>query len=367
MTQRLEVVQHTNLLDEAFFLLYQWINKNDLGEVKLRDAEEMHLDIGVYQRRFQLLTDIFREVTGKLSSKKERIEYYFKERNNEFSNLAALALLWEVHRYDNRLLPYEEKLGNMSETERIKQYAAIINDEEAENIPEDVVMTLADLIRFVDVSSYDKDIKWEVIKIYNNQETAYKEVSGILTEVMTIFEEKFREQIRTLEMECYDYWTDFQKEKDIIATINDKLKISWESDKETIIVPLLFLPYGITLSVTEPDYCDKDIIRISVMIDANFIMNDRKLTKEDVVNTGKLLSDKSKVDILEFISKKPCYGKEIASELNLSTATISYHVNALLQIGFVKADVNSNKVYYSIDRDRIAAYLEDIKDFFVKL
>lgn len=367
MNMKLEIAKHTNLTDEAFFLLYQWANKKDLGEVKLRNAEETHLGIEVYKRRFQILTDIFREVTEQLKDKKERIEYYFTEHNKEFSNLAALALLWEVHRYDNQLLPYEDKFSQMDDSERIRQYAGIINDEEAENLPEGEPQTFADLIRFVDASSYDKDIKWEVIKIFNNQEAAYQEVSGILREVIAVLEEKFSKEIAELELECYEYWSNFQKEKDIIATINDKLKIVWDSKKETVIMPLLFLPYGITLSVTEEDYCRFDIIRISVMIDANFIMKDHKFTKEDVVNAGKLLSDKSKVDILEFISKKPCYGKEIANELNLSTATISYHVNALLQIGFVKAEVNSNKVYYSIARDRIASYLEEIKEFFIKL
>lgn len=367
MKKKTEVVSKVNLVDEAFFLLYQWINNNDLGEIKLRNVDEMHLDIEVYQRRFQLLYDIFQDVTKQLSPKKDRIEYYFKEHNNEFSNLAALALLWEVHRLDNGLPSYEEKFRDMDDAKRIKEYASIISDDEAENTPDSALQNLSDLIRFVEDSPYENEAKWEVIKIFTNQESAYKEVADILNEVIGIFKGKYNRQIAELEKECYEYWSRFQKENDIIEKINEKLKISWESDKETVILPLFFLPYGITFSITEADYCPKDIIRISVMIDANFIITDRKMTKEDIVNIGKLLSDKSKVDILEFISRKPCYGKEIANELNLSTATISYHVNSLLQTRFIKADVNSNKVYYSIDKERISSCLDDVKDYFINL
>jgi DNA-binding transcriptional ArsR family regulator len=367
MKKSTEIIQHINLVDEAFFLLYQWVNNNDLGEIKLRNAEEMHLGIEVYKRRFEILNNIFHDVTEQLKGKKDRIEYYFKERNNEFSNLAALALLWEVHRLDNKLLPYEEQFMDIDDTKRIKEFASIISDEEAENTPDEKLRNQTDLIRFVEDSPYDNEAKWEVIKIFTNQEASYNEVCTILQEVIEIFTGKYSRQIAELEQECYEYWSSFQKENDIIETVNEKLKISWESDKETVILPLFFLPYGITFSVTDADYCSKDIVRISVMIDANFIITDRKITKEDVVNVGKLLSDKSKVDILEFISRKPCYGKEIANELNLSTATISYHVNALLQIRFIKADVNSNKVFYSIDRERISAYLDDVKDYFLNL
>ncbi len=365
--KNLEIGKHMNLFDEAYLLLYQWVNKNDLGELRLRDAQLMHFDIEVYKKRFDLLTNIFKDVTNQLKGKKDRIEYYFKERSSEFSTLASFALLYEVHQYDNRLVTYEERTRQMVEAKKVKFYAEVINAQDAENVPEEDLKTFADLLKFIDSSVYEKDIKWETAKIYNSQEAAYKEVSDIIKEVIKLLTDKYSEEIAGLEQEFYDYWSEYQQKNDVIKTINDKLKISWESEKATVLIPNLFLPYSITFSITEPEYSEKDIIRVNVMLDAGFILTDKEFTKEEVVNIGKLLSDKSKMDILDFVSRKPYYGKEIANELNLSTATISYHVNALLQIGFIKADLFSNKVYYSIDKERIVAYLEDIKNYFNKL
>jgi DNA-binding transcriptional ArsR family regulator len=367
MKKNLVIAQHVNLFDEAFFLLYQWVNEGDLGKVRLKEDGDLLYDNDIYRKRFEILTSIFKDVTEQLKGKKERIDYYFKERNNEFSTFGSLALLWTIHRYDNKLISYEERFRESGEALRVKEFANIISEEESDNIPLEDLKTISDLIRFIEASPYEKDAKWEVIRIFSNQEASYNEVFGILKEVMEVISSKYSKQISKIEQDCYEYWSEFQNNNDITETINSKLNISWESDKETVIVPLLFLPYGVTISVTEPEFCSKDIIRISVMIDKSFIMAERKINKDDVVNVGKLLSDKSKVDILEFISKKSCYGKEIANELNLSTATISYHVNALLKTGFIKAEVISNKVYYSIDRERISTNLEDIKDYFTKL
>jgi DNA-binding MarR family transcriptional regulator len=127
------------------------------------------------------------------------------------------------------------------------------------------------------------------------------------------------------------------------------------------------MPFGISVDMDAVKNRSKDYIRIGILLDERFEMVDRKIKKEDIAEVGKLLSDKSKLDILEYVSRKPCYGKEIANELNLSTATISYHVNALIKSGFLQAEVIANKVYYCIERERISKYLEEIKNFFIKL
>ncbi|HWT76473.1 MAG TPA: winged helix-turn-helix domain-containing protein [Mobilitalea sp.] len=366
MKRQLEIAKHVNLMDEAMLLLYYWINKGDISEVKMNYLDDNLCSIDRQNKRYEIITAVFHEVTEKLKGKKDRIEYYFKERGSEFSTLGALAILWGLHDYNNELLTYEERFHNIDEAKKVKTFAGIIHDQEAVNKSSEEFQTLSDLVRFIEGTPYEKEAKWEAIRIYNNQEPYYKEVYDILAEVMELIG-RHSSKIAELEQEFYDYWSEYQKDNDILDTINEKLKISWNSEKTTLVIPLLFLPYGITITITEPDTDMEDIIRISFLMNKDFIITERKINKEDVINVGKLLSDKSKVEILEIISKKPCYGKEIANELNLSTATISYHVNALLKIGFIKADLISNKVYYSSDKDRISAYLDDMKEYFTKL
>lgn len=368
MEKKLEIVQHVNLLDEAFILLFHWINKDNLEEARAKYADNYLLEINNYNKKFDSILEIYNCVKDKFKERKELIEYYFKMRDGEMSTFCTLAIFWDYHNHDNKPQSYEERFKTITEEQKIREYAKAINCEEAVNTPVEKLSTLMDLISFIETSSYDKDAKWEAIKIFNNQERYYNEASGILQEVIDLIEEKFSNQIAEIEKGFYEYWHEYQKNNDILDTIKERLNISWRfSEKGIIVAPLIFFPFSVTVSVDDVENRSKDIVRISVIMNERFILVDKRIKKEDVVNVGKLLCDKSKVDVLEYISKKPCYGKEIANELNLSTATISYHVNALLKIGFIKADVNSNKVYYTIDRERISAYLMDVRNYFIEL
>ncbi|WP_125153452.1 hypothetical protein [Clostridium rectalis] len=63
-------------------------------------------------------------------------------------------------------------------------------------------------------------------------------------------------------------------------------------------MPLLFLPMNVTISIYESEEQNKDIIRMSILVDQRFVSRSSTIKKEDIINVGKLLSDKSKVDIL---------------------------------------------------------------------
>lgn len=178
----------------------------------------------------------------------------------------------------------------------------------------------------------------------------------------------FSDQIECIGNEFYEYWNDYQKNDDIINLIGNKLHVSWNyNEVGTVVLPQLFDPIGIAISIDESDKNSKDAIRLGIILDKNISVTKNKTKKEDIINFGKLLSDKSKMDILEYIAKKPAYGKEIANELNLSTATISYHMSALSKLGFICEEVTSNRIYYSINKEKISLYLEEISKFFIDL
>jgi len=59
----------------------------------------------------------------------------------------------------------------------------------------------------------------------------------------------------------------------------------------------------------------------------------------------KVLSDKTRMDILRLLCKGPSYGKEIATTLGLTTATVSRHLDQLKVAGLVREDkADSNNV-----------------------
>ncbi|MBP1756038.1 MAG: hypothetical protein H6Q59_2436, partial [Firmicutes bacterium] len=153
MEKKLQIVRHANILDEAIILLYFWVNKDDMEEtfVKYSNSPE-HVTTDLSER-YELLHTIYLDVKEKFADRKERIEYLFKARNTDFSTYATLAILWEYHNYNNRLMSYPEHIGVRKEEERIQLFARLIDCDEFTGVPKDKLRTTADLISFLEVCS----------------------------------------------------------------------------------------------------------------------------------------------------------------------------------------------------------------------
>ena len=67
----------------------------------------------------------------------------------------------------------------------------------------------------------------------------------------------------------------------------------------------------------------------------------------------KVLSDKSKFEILTLLKKKSMYGHELAKAMNLKTPTISYHMDALISGDLIHIRKENNRIYYSLNKEEI--------------
>jgi DNA-binding transcriptional ArsR family regulator len=366
MSEKIEIIRQVNYMDEAYLLLYYLVNFDDMEKRRDEFADYYKDCAKDYYTRIDKIIEIYEYVKQNLTLERDKLDYYFKKHNFDAFTLASLALLYEFHRSDNKLVSYEEHFKSVTEEERICKYCLMINNYE---LPlSDNPEAVADLIANIEASGHDTDIKWEMIKIFNNQRFHYNEVHDILSEVIRLIRERYQKQIEGIEKDFYSYWSEYQKTADIIETITEKLSVSWNPSRLGIIVaPILFAPFDLIIS-TSPSITDgKDIIRISTMLDKRFVRTGENIKRQDVIDVCKILSDGSKLDILEYISKKPAYGKEIANELNLSAATISYHVSALSKLGFLSKQIINNRVFYSINREKISAWLDSIKNYFIRL
>lgn len=67
----------------------------------------------------------------------------------------------------------------------------------------------------------------------------------------------------------------------------------------------------------------------------------------------KILSDKSKFEILTLLKNKSMYGNELAKTMNLKTSTISYHMDALIQGELIYIKKENNRIYYFLNEFEI--------------
>lgn len=78
----------------------------------------------------------------------------------------------------------------------------------------------------------------------------------------------------------------------------------------------------------------------------------------------KTLADKSKLEILRLCQDQALYGQQVASHLHITTATASYHLNALVNMGYLSMTVQANRIYYETQSKKITSDLQLIQNLF---
>lgn len=358
------ILKHVNLVDEAMYILYHMANTPDVHQrIESLDGHFPKTE-AAYKAKIGVLMNIYEDVKSKLTCPKEKLEYYFKERADFMVNYASIALVYKRVCYDYTIEKLKEKVGTYSDHERLRIYADLIWDEEAENLEDDKLRTLDDLVEFLEKAPIKEAECWETIKIFKHQEKYFNEVIEIVEEVVHLLEAHIKE-ITFLEQEFIRTWKKYEKDNAMVQFMQERFELKWKpSEEKCIIIPALFLFLSLMISL-KSRLQKEDVVRLGILFDDQVVLAQKMISNERVVKFGKIISDKSKVEILKFINHRSAYGKEIADALKLSTPTISYHVNALMDLGLVKTSIEANKVYYTVNKEAIENLLDDIKRFFL--
>ncbi|WIV12468.1 winged helix-turn-helix domain-containing protein [Proteiniborus sp. MB09-C3] len=96
-----------------------------------------------------------------------------------------------------------------------------------------------------------------------------------------------------------------------------------------------------------------------------YSLNHKDFTKKDIINILKTISDETRFEIIELLSKEaPMTGKDLASKLGLSTPTISHHIDKLKEAGFTNEERVKNSKYYSINYNSMDKFINNLSSRF---
>lgn len=84
---------------------------------------------------------------------------------------------------------------------------------------------------------------------------------------------------------------------------------------------------------------------------------------EQISEMLKVMSDKTRLEILRLIILQPTYGKILSDRLNLTTPTISHHLDLLLNQGLIIEQKSKNIKYFSANIDEIKRVLIELKNY----
>lgn len=88
--------------------------------------------------------------------------------------------------------------------------------------------------------------------------------------------------------------------------------------------------------------------------------------KNMLVNALKIIGDQTRLEIIEKLSVRPMYGKELANELGIVTSTVSHHLEQLRSIGLIHEEREKNTKYFSINRKEYNRFCDGMKRFIEK-
>ncbi len=76
---------------------------------------------------------------------------------------------------------------------------------------------------------------------------------------------------------------------------------------------------------------------------------------------SKALSDKNRLQILEFLSDGQRNVSDVADRLNVEENLASHHLRVLAALGFLKNDKKGREVFYMLNESKIVALLRDMR------
>lgn len=220
-----------------------------------------------------------------------------------------------------------------------------------------------DLPKLLDDLPYDDDMKWKIWKIHSQLEQYLDKIETMISLIMKVYEKHLNIYEELLEVYLEDI-TYTNKTKDCFTYICEQLNVHFHEIQEVYVIPVLSDVNEITFMFKEKEHKEeKDILFVfwGIILIRKMLHEEDSLTKEQMCTTLKLLSDPSKFDILTFISHKKAYGAQIANELNLSTPTISYHMQALMNAQLVTFEKDNQRLYYHLNKAYLKSFLQQVE------
>lgn len=339
----LKISDRLNSTCEILGLIYLVKNYDTFMEDSIKSLDESGINGKLFiKNNFKILDKYIKEFKKNMIMEEENELFLYKEDDN-FS--LFFLIVGVLINYDGNLEFFQE----VSEKEVRKRILEVYFEMKEEYVGEFEGNSLNDILSFMENQELSNENKWQfmkmlndpkgtidsVIKVIENNKYAYEQAYNSIEKQLINFIDKLKKYINSGECEA----------------INNLVG----GETRFTIVPSLVFGVAIFELV--------DTVFIGVLIE-NLYKEQLKAmgNKGELVLKLKALSDNSKLETIALLKKGPKYSSEIAESLNLTSATVSYHMSTLLEIGLVSVEKKQGKVYYNLNKIGIQKFIDDLNN-----
>lgn len=362
----IKVHKDPNKLQEIVDLIYTVIHEQDYKDEMNNIYQKLFVDKKQFDRKYySKIKKYLNRFKKQCSIDKTWGDMYFRKTPRESKDIAsALITNWDIDRfrkikenannfstefYRNKLLYTVRQNYEDLQTKDEAFYKAAIKENNMENF-----------VQFVSQVDISPETKWNYIEIFNNPQKYFCELANIIF----MNEEAYNDAYGEIEEYINRLMADFEKNaEENIDSVQKNIGLVIDREKLIDLYPQI--ARNRELSYMEYDEKDINILYLGILVPV--FVNLKKSDLEDekyLFALAKNLGDKSKFEILTLLKNKEMYGQQIAEALNLTTATISYHMNDLVVCNFVKVYRIDTKIYYSLNKEEIKKFISSLDQYF---
>lgn len=344
--------------NDLVFSLYMLENMNLMHEITNEYGIELDKDIVRFIENVGKWTGLDRE----------KLRFFFHDYNNgtQLVSIGGATLGYEEHRIDNFnqvLMDIEKK----EEEELIKNliksilHSIIGNSNLVNEKYKEICSNKRDIIEYIKKLSYTPEEKWNLFLFIDEPKKYALELCSFLRLYRPIFEKYYKnlDKIR----EKFNKYLKEKIEVEGIEYLNNLSKVIPYKQFEKIYIYPLYIGF---CSINYNMVDEKTIfLGIGFKYEGSVLKRLKDNDEYDKYNLIlKVISDKSKFNIIKLLMEREMYGMEIAEKLKLTTATVSHHMSQLFLAEIVLMDKQEGKVYYKLNKETLKSTIKYLNNQF---
>lgn len=284
----------------------------------------------------------------------------------------SIALMLVMSFYDPEITDWEQQEKNISEKFAAfassnsqplgKLYVANLMDDSND---ENQKLEDRSLIEQLEETGLKDEEKWSILRAVQNAGALLNQ----LTQILLPIKEAIAANLSTIAPLLDDFrnrWSAYFEKNAFSAYLSQSIGMEpGDIEAYTLhVYPLLFNCAAIVMDMEEES---KSIyLRIGACLPEGLNVKAMPIENNQMLEGLKALSDKSKLSILDHIRDNRSYGQALAKETGLSTATISHHMSALINCGFIRMDRVENRIYYQMDKQSVKRFLKQLSFYLLE-
>lgn len=242
-----------------------------------------------------------------------------------------------------------------------RHFTSIVNEHLSDEDTEGgLVNSIVDIVGYFSKFKLDADFKMQMIELYTERYEVWEELRNFLSEA----EGSCQKHFNIIEKQYLEAVNQLERANELEEILQKSDVLSLEFNNVTKVIPFIFIYNSITLH--EYDEENNSIYCVIGIYTLQFIERKKNNTMNDkhLITDLKAIGDETRLRILRLLAEQKMYNQELAEALNLTSATVSHHMNVLLQSRIISIALDtekSKKITYEINKQRLEELGDEIK------